>query len=248
MLNRQKQMSRASSSTGGSRNGFSGATAKGGTALKNGKRAAIFLPNGSVYTGEWKDDVFHGIGELLYRNGNKYEGQFENGVRKGEGVLYVPETATTLKESYRGAWKDGKRHGFGTEWLDNGDAYEGEWVNGNRSGWGVLHLADGDRYEGEWFEGLQHGCGTHFEANGNKYTGGWEYGMKHGSGTHYFTSKNRRLDGEWVDGSMKAGSYAAIDPEPIPGPEEAPTGALPVLGLANPQRVLDAELMAVRQA
>ena len=35
--------------------------------------------NGFVYKGFWKDDVRHGIGEMIYADGNKYNGEWIDG-------------------------------------------------------------------------------------------------------------------------------------------------------------------------
>ena len=54
---------------------------------------------------------------------------------------------------YKGAWKNGKRHGYGTiKFVRSGNIYEGEWLNGKQDGQGKLFLGSGD-YEGMTLEG-----------------------------------------------------------------------------------------------
>ena len=53
---------------------------------------------------------------------------------------------------YEGEWKDGKKHGQGTYTWSNGDVYEGEWKDNNPNGQGTLTFPDGTTYEGEFKE------------------------------------------------------------------------------------------------
>ena len=47
-----------------------------------------------------------GKGILYFNNGNKYDGEFKNGLREGKGILY----------------------------YNNGDKYEGYWKNDEKEG------------------------------------------------------------------------------------------------------------------
>ena len=38
------------------------------------------FPNGSVYSGEFKDGLFHGDGVYILSDGTEFEGVFESGV------------------------------------------------------------------------------------------------------------------------------------------------------------------------
>ena len=56
--------------------------------------------DGSVYTGEWKRGIRHGIGEYHWVDGRIYKGQ----------------------------WVDGKAHGYGTETRPDGSIrHDGQW-------------------------------------------------------------------------------------------------------------------------
>ncbi len=35
--------------------------------------------DGSIYEGDWVNDVMHGEGIFIYDDGSKYEGEFQNG-------------------------------------------------------------------------------------------------------------------------------------------------------------------------
>lgn len=54
---------------------------------------------------------------------------------------------------YKGNFKDGKRHGYGTYYWSEGSKYEGNWSNGNQHGEGKYTFADGEVTEGEWSNG-----------------------------------------------------------------------------------------------
>jgi hypothetical protein len=49
-------------------------------------------------------------GESKFANGNRYEGEWANGVISGTGTLHIANG-----DKYTGEWKDGKMHGaYGT--------------------------------------------------------------------------------------------------------------------------------------
>ena len=57
----------------------------------------------------------HGIGKLTYAgNGGSYHGYFAKGQRSGEGIFHYANS-----DRYSGAWKYGKKHGYGTYIIDN---------------------------------------------------------------------------------------------------------------------------------
>lgn len=54
---------------------------------------------------------------------------------------------------YKGSWKDGKRHGYGSiKFFRSGNVYQGEWLNGKQDGRGELLMGSGE-YEGLTLEG-----------------------------------------------------------------------------------------------
>jgi hypothetical protein len=74
-----------------------------------------------------------------------------------------PEGYGTLRDAghvYEGQFRNGCRHGFGTQTYVDGSLYVGEWGCGKRHGEGTLMNAGGDeRYEGEWHADRRHGEG-----------------------------------------------------------------------------------------
>jgi hypothetical protein len=72
---------------------------------------------------------------------------------------------------YEGEFKDGKRHGQGTGTYLNGEKYVGEFKEGKRHGQGTYTYSDGSKYEGEFKDGEIHGQGILISLNGKKYFG-----------------------------------------------------------------------------
>jgi hypothetical protein len=68
------------------------------------------LKLGTMYTGNWKDDQFHGFGKLSYPNKDTYEGNFESGKAQGQGK-FTHANGTV----YVGGWLEDKQHGSGKE-------------------------------------------------------------------------------------------------------------------------------------
>ncbi len=60
---------------------------------------------------------------------------------------------------YKGEWKAGLREGWGVHHFHNGDKYVGSWARDKRMGKGELQFANGDKFEGEWIEDKKHGKG-----------------------------------------------------------------------------------------
>lgn len=72
----------------------------------------MFYKNGDRYDGMWMDNLPHGEGRMIFKNGDVYEGK----------NFY-----------YRlGMWFEGKRSGYGVLTKRCGDHFEGHWVNDMR--------------------------------------------------------------------------------------------------------------------
>ena len=105
--------------------------------------------DGSIYEGEYQDDLRHGKGRFLWSNGESYEGDYLKDERTGKGVYNWPD----------------------------GSFYEGDFLAGKRHGLGTYKSADGTIYEGEWFDDLQHGHGTLIKPDGTSIKGIWRKGI-----------------------------------------------------------------------
>lgn len=119
-----------------------------GTLQENGQPGGAgtkIHPNGTRYTGDFRDGKFEGQGVLILANGEKYVGHFQNGHPNGEGVLNYADGG-----KYTGHWVNGLRDGQGTMRTANGGLYTGLWSNGKASGYGKFKWANGDQFIGEF--------------------------------------------------------------------------------------------------
>ncbi|TVQ25527.1 MAG: hypothetical protein EA382_06810 [Spirochaetaceae bacterium] len=103
-------------------------------------------------------DCTNGYGVFILENGSRYEGEFLEGIRTGQGKLI---------------WADGRE-------------YTGEFMDNQPHGSGVLIQPDGSRYEGDFREGKLSGNGTLWFSDGRIYVGEFENNIRHGSGRMIF--------------------------------------------------------------
>ena len=68
----------------------------------------------------------NGYGEYTQPDGRRYEGQFVDDFKQGEGTMYWPDG-----QVYKGNWLMNKQHGRGKLTMaDEGRILYGEWHNG----------------------------------------------------------------------------------------------------------------------
>jgi len=129
---------------------------------------------------QWK-----GIGEYVWKGfGEKdtnpmYQGEVENGVPNGLGVLIFPDGG-----KYIGSWKNGIKYGHGTFTYSYGSKYVGSWKNDERNGKGIMVFPDGSKWEGE-------------------YKDDWRW-----NGIRYYKDGKiwgKDVNGKWIDQSKKEG-------------------------------------------
>ena len=80
--------------------------------------------DGNVYTGYFKNGLFHGKGKLVMVNGDSYEGDFIRGSFEGDG-LYTWQNG----DKFRGEWREDQINGIGTMFQVTGDTIFGYWEN-----------------------------------------------------------------------------------------------------------------------
>lgn len=143
--------------------------------------------NGDVYEGDFVHGAPNGQGKFVFEDGLYYEGSVESGLFrrvKGYGTFYI-----ATGESYVGGMKNWRFHGEGEYRDENGKVtYKGEWRDGKRHGHGIKYYADGGRYEGEFRRGLRHGWGILYYPEGGdilRYEGNFKGGVPRGRGTYY---------------------------------------------------------------
>lgn len=160
---------------------------------------------GSEYIGERNSfNRFHGFGTYISSRGDRYEGNWVDGRKQGEG-----KQEWASGEKYVGSWSDNRPHGKGDYTYTNGDNYKGEFVWGKRQGTGIMKYANGDTYEGEWFQDQRQGKGVLKTAKGLSFEGEWKAGQKSGQGVLTLANGDR-LVGNWKkDEVVGKGTYIA---------------------------------------
>jgi hypothetical protein len=93
-------------------------------------------------------DCENGKGRFIYKNGDKYIGEFQNAVPHGRGAYYGANGSV-----YKGPFVNGKRQGYGTFIWATGEQYIGEYKNNVRHGEGVYTYKDGTEQKGIWKDG-----------------------------------------------------------------------------------------------
>ena len=88
------------------------------------------------YVGATKNGIPWGKGKLTYKNGAKYDGNFENGTRHNFGKMIYAEDDQYLRDYYVGQFINDVQEGTGKMRWKSGETYEGEWRDGNRNGFG----------------------------------------------------------------------------------------------------------------
>ncbi|GBM97811.1 MORN repeat-containing protein 3 [Araneus ventricosus] len=128
-------------------------------------------------------------------NGDLYTGLWKDGKKHGFGT----QEWTKDKVSYRGSWKDGRRHGEGILYGANTlfeFVYKGEWKKDKRNGQGIHFYEDGSRYEGAWKKDKRHGCGQMDYGDGSTYIGQWKGDQRSGFGKMWHAD-GATYEGHW---------------------------------------------------
>lgn len=111
------------------------------------------------YTGCFKLGKKSGFGRAIYPDGSIYMGDWLDNLPHGKGRLQS-YTDSASKEFYDGEWKLGQMEGRGKQQWRDGTIYEGGFINGKKDGKGVFSWPDGNKYDGEYKLDLRHGYGV----------------------------------------------------------------------------------------
>lgn len=102
-----------------------------------------------VYHGQYRNNKFHGVGEFICQDNRYYKGNWREGKRHGMGTQYY------LREGEAGDPKRLFIGGVGS--LYRIRQYEGMWVDDVRQGSGVATYINGDTISGSFVQGRAHG-------------------------------------------------------------------------------------------
>lgn len=188
--------------------------------MANGKGRGV-TPENIDYYGDWKDNQWHGMGELrdlnsgrtlfakLFFRGKKYgannswekAGHYENDEftsNKKYKELQFAMPVTSVITKYNGEVANGMANGFGKADVGYLGTYEGFWKNNEFEGLGILENSSGKIY-GEFKGGKLHGWGLKTFKNGITYAGDWREGEMTGKGA-LFGKLN--MEGEFLNGVL----------------------------------------------
>ena len=124
-----------------------------------------------------------------------YEGDLSRNLPEGKGKQYTKDSY------YSGSWKEGQKHGFGTEVTSSGCVYSGNWERNQKSGRCLITFpsVDAASYAGEVSEGRLHGFGI-FKNRGLIYEGEFKHNAKEGEGTLLNPDGTLEYFGQWSRG------------------------------------------------
>jgi hypothetical protein len=162
----------------------------------------------SIYIGQVKFSMAHGMGLCTYSSGNSYLGQWVKNQRHGFGTYKF-----NSGDTYAGDWRMSQRHGNGTFTWATGDVYTGEWRDDKRTGQGVYTWPSGDVYSGSFLASSLHGWGKFSFSDGDTFEGNIVEGNFNGYGEFKFSSGNV-FKGNFKDDKLNVGTlYLAKDNE-----------------------------------
>jgi hypothetical protein len=153
-----------------------------GNGKSNAETSGASNPHGSQggarYTGEFKENMRHGLGHYILPDGSEYHGMWSQGKMNGRGVFTWPD-----RSIYDGDFKDGERHGQGILNTSDGFTYDGTWVQNAMEGRGIARYPNGQTFEGLFSNGRREGRGTMRFTNGAIYEGRFRDDAVDGQGT-----------------------------------------------------------------
>ena len=122
---------------------FSGIVSAGSTMSAPTSKVLLIYANGDRYEGDFINGMFHGKGIFIWAKGDRYDGDFFLNKRTGKGI-YLWASG----ESYEGDFVDGKLDGWGIYTWPDGAYYEGEFIN-NERGNGIYVWSMDDQAKGK---------------------------------------------------------------------------------------------------
>ena len=174
----------------------------------------LYLPNGGLFEGYFKNNKKSGKGRLINAQGDYYEGEFENDKANKIGSYFSSKGLI-----YKGNWRNNLQHGYGEEVYLDKNKFEGNFINGLKNGHGRFIWSNGSYYEGNFNCNVIEGKGYYQFKDGRYYIGDWKNNRMHGLGQFswnedkkYFGEyKNNKKDGFgkfiWQDGKRYEGDW-----------------------------------------
>jgi hypothetical protein len=103
---------------------------------KKQARGSYFYKNGDVYEGEWEENLRHGRGHFVCHKGDQCRGEFtKDEFVSGSYTDAMGSTYRNLDNSEKsGYFFRGRLFGYGKIEFSDGGLYEGMFKDGKRSG------------------------------------------------------------------------------------------------------------------
>ena len=165
----------------------------------------------ATYEGQFKNGKLDGSGTMDYGEGNKYPGEWTNGVEHGRGLLFEKNVATQIE--YDNGVKIGKVEPLlviGTDGVQKQkDDIQGCISGDCANGFGVMEFPSGNRYEG-YFKNYQfHGKGKMSFKSGNYIDAVFENHVPK-TGIFYYKENDTKFTGSFgPDGLPLTGTYVS---------------------------------------
>lgn len=151
--------------------------------------------NGSIYIGNWKNDLQDGHGKEIWADRLEYEGDYKeekNGAKVDFNLLMVPYMKVTFILI----------NGKGKFQIKGQEQYVGNWKYNKMSGEGEFIFIDGISYKGQNLNDLKDGFGVFTWPSGKIYSGKWKNGKRHGEGKMFSPLNKQWRDGIWNEGKL----------------------------------------------
>ena len=164
----------------------------GGTKFVDSNRNVYEPVNSGGDPGYYNRGKLFGQGRINFINGDLYEGAFKDGKRCGFGKMQYKSIKKYSTDD--DDITDNSMENQDLDWA----SYEGHWKNNLRHGYGVMKWADDSEFKGEWLQDHRH-HGTMNMVNGSTYTGFWKNDKFHGKGV-LKTFDELVFEGEFING------------------------------------------------
>ncbi|WP_298919696.1 protein kinase [uncultured Nostoc sp.] len=123
------------------------------TSLPSTRKPDRKFPDGTKYYGAIdKNNNLFGKGVMIFKNGSRYDGEFNKSKRNGCGIFLYPPSSSFYKD-YIGQFVNDKFEGLGKIRWKDGNEYRGNFKAGTCEGQGIFQFLNGSFKSGIWQNG-----------------------------------------------------------------------------------------------
>ena len=117
----------------------------------------------SIFIGEYLNGEKK-IGTYLWKDGSRYEGEFNHNMFDGYGIYFYSKN-----KIYLGEWKNNKKHGYG-EFIFYDKLFVGNYIMDQKDGFGISYWKNENKiYIGFWKNNKKVGFGKMFHENKKRF-------------------------------------------------------------------------------